>query len=481
MLKKLTKLITNNLILKLAALVLAVILWLVVVNVDDPTQSRNFTATVTVENAGYMADQGKYFEIPEEELTVTFKVSAVRSVMRNLSNSDFKAVANMENIEQVEAGYRVPVDITATRYASSVKFPNTIEYAKVDVEELVTKQFTIKALSKGDPAENCAVGTLEASPNVLKVTGPKSVVDQIQTTQAVIDVTGASSDLTDSVAPVLFDGNGAIIDPSKLTYNINTITISAKILDVRSIPVEVSTTGSPGDGYGIREIIVEPQKIRVKGAASALNAADKILIPADLIDVSGASADVERTIDITEYLPAGIELADADERNVQIDVVIEPYESLTYQVPVGQITLSNVPQDLTCNFIDSEVTVKVKGLKSDVEALTVADITGTLELSGISEGKHSLQVRWDLDEEVYTLESNGSVSLELVKTEEPADTADGNAGGNTSGGSAAGGNTTGGNTTGGNTTGDNTSGGNTAGNNTSGTGTGGDSERVEED
>lgn len=477
MLKKLTKLITNNLILKLAALLFAVILWLVVVNVDDPTQSRNFTATVTVENAGYMADQGKYFEIPEEELTVTFKVSAVRSIMRNLSNSDFKAVANMENIEQVENGYRVPVDITATRYTSSVKFPNTIQYAKVDVEELVTKQFTIKALSKGDPAENCAVGTLEASPNVLKVTGPQSVVNQIQTAQAVIDVTGASANLTDSVAPVLFDGNGRIIEPSKLTYNINTITISAKILDVRSIPVEVSTTGSPAEGYGVREIILEPQKIRVKGTASALNAADKIEIPAEFIDISGATADVERTIDITEYLPAGVELADANERNVQIDVVIEPYESQNYQVPVSQITLSNVPQDYTCNLIDSEVAVKVKGLKSDVEALTTAGITGTLDLSGMSEGKHSMQVQWDLNEESYSIDTSGSVALELVKNEVPASTT----GGNNTGGSTTGGSVTDGNNAGGNTAGGSTSDGDTTGDDSIGTRNGADSEKVEEE
>ncbi|MGN0342928.1 MAG: YbbR-like domain-containing protein [Roseburia sp.] len=439
MLKKLTNLITNNLILKLAALIFAVILWLVVVNVDDPTQSKNFSATVTVENAGYMAEQGKYFEIPESELTVTFKVSAVRSIMGNLSNSDFKAVANMENIEQTEDGYRVPLEITATRYTSSVKFSNTTQYVYVDVEDLVTKQFTIKAVSSGEPAENCAVGTLEASPNVLKVSGPKSVVDRIETAQAVIDVTGASSNLTDSIAPLLYDANGKVVDPSKLTFNINTITVSAEILDVRSIPVYVSATGNAAEGYGCREIIVDPQKIRVKGAASALNAADKIEIPAELIDISGATENVERTIDITEYLPNGVELADADERNVQITVVIEPYETVEYEVPVSQITLTENPQGYETAFDGTAVTVKVSGLKSDMDALAVSDISGTLSLNGLSEGKHTLQVQWKLDTNVYTIESAGSVALELVKAEESGSSvsnggaSDGDSDGSTSG------------------------------------------------
>ena len=42
--KNIKKLITNNFWLKILALLCASLLWLLVVNIDDPTQSRNFTA-----------------------------------------------------------------------------------------------------------------------------------------------------------------------------------------------------------------------------------------------------------------------------------------------------------------------------------------------------------------------------------------------------------------------------------------------------
>ena len=48
MLKKLTKLVTNNFGLKVAALFFSVELWLVVVNIDDPTQAKNFTTSITI-------------------------------------------------------------------------------------------------------------------------------------------------------------------------------------------------------------------------------------------------------------------------------------------------------------------------------------------------------------------------------------------------------------------------------------------------
>ena len=40
MLKRLGKTITNNFSLKILAVILAVVLWVVVINIDDPTTSR---------------------------------------------------------------------------------------------------------------------------------------------------------------------------------------------------------------------------------------------------------------------------------------------------------------------------------------------------------------------------------------------------------------------------------------------------------
>ena len=59
--KRIKDIFTNNLGLKLLALVFSIALWIIVVNVDDPSQSKNFTATVQVINAEVLANQGKYY------------------------------------------------------------------------------------------------------------------------------------------------------------------------------------------------------------------------------------------------------------------------------------------------------------------------------------------------------------------------------------------------------------------------------------
>lgn len=225
MLKRAAKLVTNNLGLKILALVFAVILWLVVVNIDDPTQTKTFTTSVAIENEEAITNMGKYYEIENGSNTVSFKVSAKRSILRMLNNTDFRVVADMSRIEDMS---RVPIDISATRYTSYITFPSKMPYLEVSIEDLQTKQLVINAEYVGTPAANCAVDSVSLlTGNVIKISGPQSVVSTIDSARAVINVEGVSVSITDSVVPVLLDKEGNPIDTTKLTLSVQTVNIRA--------------------------------------------------------------------------------------------------------------------------------------------------------------------------------------------------------------------------------------------------------------
>ena len=87
MLKKLGKKLTNNLGLKILAALFAFILWVVVINVDEPVRTVPYTASVKTENEDYITSNGKYFELLDGNNTVTFNVSAKRTYQEKLTNS----------------------------------------------------------------------------------------------------------------------------------------------------------------------------------------------------------------------------------------------------------------------------------------------------------------------------------------------------------------------------------------------------------
>ena len=79
MLKRLGKTITNNFSLKILAVILAVVLWVVVINIDDPTTSKTYTTNVVAENTDYITSQNKYYEPLDSSNVVSFRVSATRA------------------------------------------------------------------------------------------------------------------------------------------------------------------------------------------------------------------------------------------------------------------------------------------------------------------------------------------------------------------------------------------------------------------
>ncbi len=97
---------------------------------------------------------GKSYSIINDSGTVTFRVTAKRSIIERLTNSDFKATADMENIELHDDGTAiVPIDISAVRYSSQLDIDRKKKNLELAVEDLQSNQFKITAEATGTPAE----------------------------------------------------------------------------------------------------------------------------------------------------------------------------------------------------------------------------------------------------------------------------------------------------------------------------------------
>ena len=309
MVKKIGQKITHNFGLKLLAILFAIVLWIVVVNIDDPTQTLSYTTSVNLENTSYLTSMDKYYEVLEGTNTVTFRVTAKRSVHDKLNGSDFSAAANMGKIEYDEKTetYRVPVTITAPqKYSKEIEMANKQNYIELSLEDLSRTQKVIKATTKGSVADGYALGDVKiTSYNVLKISGPASIVSQIDTVTAVIDVDNVDTDVTDSVAPILLDADGNVVDTTKLTLSLSTVTISAQILSTKDVPVQFSISGTLEDGYMVTGISYQPTEVRIKGESAILNTISAISVPKEVLNLDDRTTDLETDVDITAYLPEG--------------------------------------------------------------------------------------------------------------------------------------------------------------------------------
>ena len=405
MLKTLGKKLMNNFGLKLLAILLAIVLWMVVINIDDPAVRKTMTLSVTMKNQDYITEMGKYMDILGDSNTVTFTYTTKRGIWENISSTDFSATADLKKIEAKENGtYRVPVIVSAIRNASQITIESKQLYLEVTLEDLGKKQFQIKANTSGTVADGCALGNVTIdNANVVQVSGPVSLVNAIDSVVATVNVDGMSADITDNVVPVFYDVNGEVIDTTKLEKSIDTVNITAQILNTKDIPLELSYMGEPEAGYCLTEVLSNPKTVRVKGTAATLNTLDRVVVPAEVLDLTGVTSDVEKTIDISTYLPEGVSLVISSDAKVNITAKIEEMEIKEFRIPISNITAAGLKTGYQLAYAEKYLNVSIRAGRTALGYLNSANITGTIDVENLKEGTHTVTVILELDRTIYEI------------------------------------------------------------------------------
>jgi YbbR domain-containing protein len=126
-----------------------------------------------------------------------------------------------------------------------------------------------------------------------------------------------------------------------------------------------------------------------------------ITIPEEVLDVSGAKEDISTTVDITEYLPDGVELVDTSDTTVTVKVRIEAYESRTLYLSESDIAVKGLGRSYELSYALTSIPVTISGLQQDLSRLTAASLNASIDVTGLSEGTHQVTLQTELDEENY--------------------------------------------------------------------------------
>ena len=402
------KALTQNLGFKILALFFAFTLWLFVYNLDDPTKTKALMVNVMIENRESIENMGKYYEVLEGSNKVAFSVTAQRSILDKLDESDFMATADMDQIVIEEDGSRatVPIDIVciANVNKNSIKLSSTSKNLKLALEDLMIKQFVVSATAIGKVADGYALGGVDVTaPNVLKVSGPKSIVEQITSAVATIDVSGMSDDWTTYKAkPVLYDKDGKEVDETRLTKSDNTVTVSAEILSVKEVALAVKPSGNPKNGYTVTAISSNPTTILVKGNKAILNGVNSIEIPEDVVSVEGADKDVKATVDVSEYIPDGLSMLDVEKSYVEITVSIVKIREKVFRINSENIIVTGLSTHHKLEFDLSSFAVHISGLEEDIANLNGESLSGSIDVTYLPIGIHEVDLILDLDDSKYS-------------------------------------------------------------------------------
>ncbi|MDD3337931.1 MAG: CdaR family protein [Lachnospiraceae bacterium] len=419
------KRLMNNLELKLASLGLAIVVWLLVVYLNDPIVSRTFdNIPVEVTNGTYVESMNKTYQLEEGHDVVNVTVKGNRSVVDPLTADRITAVADMTQIVDIKSDpIMVPVQASCIGIASNnvTTNPGNIE---ITLEEMESKDFVITP-TPGDtkPARGYEVGTTpQVTPEKMTITGPVSIINKIGRVAAPIDVTGISKDQDMQSTIEIYDKNDEKLTDNQMSYlKFGT----DKIVDVHvtlykvltEVPVTLEYTGRVRKGYQVASITMTPNTISLVGSDAALEQFQKdggvLTIPSDAIDASGESSDFETSVDIAQYLPENLRLAADANSTVLVMTSILPLDSKAFDVPTAAITQTSLSADRGVVFTTNKIQVRVKGTEKILESMTSDDIKASINLSNVEVGTYDMPVTITLPEGCELVE-DVTVNIQVV-------------------------------------------------------------------
>ena len=179
------------------------------------------------------------------------------------------------------------------------------------------------------------------------------------------------------------------------------MTVSAQILKMKEVPISVKTMGNPEEHFVLTSVISNPTSVVIKGGVSVLNGINAIEIPASVINVENAKADILATVDISEYLPDGVKLVDGAQNSVKVTVKIEPVKTKVFSVSTQNIEVTGLSNENKLTFSHSSVAASISGRETDISELTGSVIKGNIDVTGLEPGEHQVALHLDIDEEKY--------------------------------------------------------------------------------
>ena len=419
------KALTRNLGLKLASLVLAFVLWFLVAQIYDPKDTVTFNnIQVRLINTELLDEEGKVYEVLDNSNLVRVTVTGPQSIVKSeLRRSDIVAEADMSKLTDINT-------IAITYYCEnvsndSVEIKGNHDSVRLSVEDKTSKWIKLESNTIGEVASGYMIGNVTLDQTNIEVTGPKSAISQVDHAGVDINVTDSTSSLSANVDIKLYDADGNELTLESVKKNVNSAHMTVEVLATKEVPVEIEYMGVPEDGYmATGEVESSVPTVRIAGTASALVGISAITVPEERMNITGQSGDLVDIINLKEYLPSNVRLANKSfDGKITATVYIEPIDTKDLTIPADNISITGVPDGMEAEITSTaeEYNITVSGLTRNVSILRDSSVTGVLNLNQwmednsleeLTPGNYTIPVTFNLSEDI-TVDTDVNIHIRL--------------------------------------------------------------------
>lgn len=380
----------NKLLTALMCVAIATALWLYVVTTVSPNSSQRYSGIqLKIQGETALNNNGYILMTDEESLpTVTLNLEGNRVDLNKINSSNITVGVNVGEIDK-EGTYDL--------HLSQPSFPgnNALAFAVLDKEPAMVTVVVDKLQSKTVPVEVRYLGKLPENYmadkdnrvvdiDKVRVSGPKTVVDQITTAFVDVDLEGLSESIDGQFPITLCDRFGEAVDTKWVEADYTEVSLQMNVVRVKEVELIVNVVDGGGATKETSTITLDTDKILVSGSDTILDDMESI----ELGTINLGEMLKDETLTFPIKLPEGV-TNETGVTEANVDVKFPDLE--IKNITVTDIQPVNVPEGLEVQLITKRLDLQLRGPKRKMKSIQADDITVTVDFSNEQAGNATVK------------------------------------------------------------------------------------------
>ena len=372
--------VRTNVGLASLSIVMGFALWIFVTDTENPTRSGVLPIELAVESVNVPGD----LALSGSPVNVRVRVEVADDVWNTLSTADFKATLDLDGLQ---AGtYDLPVRVEPLTGRGGLRVTEVIpDTVPVELKSLFSKSVSASVSLEGAPPPGYEASIPELDAETVLVTGTQDRVTLVTQAVASLDLSGRTESLTQAVRLEPRDSRGFLVEGVSLEPSVMNVSVQIEQTQFsRALVISPTVVGTPAAGYDIVSLFADPAVITVFGPQSFVG--ETATIRTQPIDITGATEDVILTVSLD--LPRDVSVSGGT--SVTVTVQIEPAQGR--QTLGVTAVIVGLDPDLSVSGPLPLVEVVLLGELPDLREIRPNDIAATINLTGLKEGTHTVNV-----------------------------------------------------------------------------------------
>ncbi len=374
----------KNTRIKLISLLSAIVLWMYVMAIVDPEDTKLFESVpVSLTNIEELSDED-LIVYPENDLVADIYIRGKLSYLQKLSKEDIHIYGSINN--PIEGRNYLYLKVNTTK---QVSYEFKSDFIVVRLEKVVNEEKDIKSDVTGDYSDD--VDTVVLQQSTVNISGPRVLVEEVNHVKAVVDVnSNVNNKFTQKVKLIPVNKSGKEV--KGVSLDSKNISAEITLLEEKEVPINIQSDGNLNEEKAYE---INPETIIIKGKKEILDNIN--YINTEKVDLSSIVASKKVNLIIPEGVTSNDKtvIIKVKESESIVQRLIYNSEEIELRNNYDEINTSelNIPESINVEINTNDPSIKVS--KSDIKLY--------IDLSeGYNESK-KYDIKYDSDVELKNI------------------------------------------------------------------------------